>query len=120
MFKQFDHEGGIRTPMIAHWPAGIKSPGRLVPAVSHLVDIVPTILEVTQNHEPQNHEPQNLTTTEPIIPQDGKSLAAAFTGNLEHDRTLFFDHARGSALRHGTWKIVREKKKCTVLSTRTV
>ena len=116
MFKQFDHEGGIRTPMIAHWPAGIKSPGRLVPAVSHLVDIVPTILEVTQNHESQNHESQNhespnLPTTEPIIPQDGKSLAAAFTGNLEHDRTLFFDHARGSALRHGNWKIVREKKK---------
>ena len=106
MFKQFDHEGGIRTPMIAHWPAGIESPGRLVPAVSHLVDIVPTILEVTQKNETRDRN-----TTKPIIPQDGKSLAAAFDGELEHERTLFFDHARGSALRHGNWKIVRERKK---------
>ena len=106
MFKQFDHEGGIRTPMIAHWPAGIESPGRLVPAVSHLVDIVPTILEVTQKNETRDRN-----TTKPIIPQDGKSLAAAFDGKLEHERTLFFDHARGSALRHGNWKIVRERKK---------
>jgi arylsulfatase A-like enzyme len=106
MFKQFDHEGGIRTPMIAHWPAGIESPGRLVPAVSHLVDIVPTILEVTQKNETRN---QN--TTKPIIPQDGKSLAAAFSGKLEHERTLFFNHAHGSALRHGHWKIVRERRK---------
>ncbi|MGI9442009.1 MAG: arylsulfatase [Rubripirellula sp.] len=106
MFKQFDHEGGIRTPMIAHWPAGIESPGRLVPAVSHLVDIVPTILEVTQKNENRDRN-----TTKPIIPQDGKSLAAAFAGKLEHERTLFFDHARGSALRHGNWKIVRERKK---------
>lgn len=106
MFKQFDHEGGIRTPMIAHWPAGIEYPGRLVPAVSHLVDIVPTILEVTQKNETRN---QN--TTKPIIPQDGKSLAAAFSGKLEHERTLFFNHAHGSALRHGHWKIVRERRK---------
>ena len=106
MFKQFDHEGGIRTPMIAHWPAGIESPGRLVPAVSHLVDILPTILEVSRKHEDQEQ-----TTATPVIPQDGKSLARAFTGKLEHERTLFFHHARGSALRHGHWKLVRERKR---------
>jgi arylsulfatase len=105
MFKQFDHEGGIRTPMIAHWPAGIKSPGRLIPAVSHLVDIMPTVLEVTQGDKDQDRK---LKAAE--IPQDGTSLAAAFTGPLEHERTLFFHHARGSALRHGPWKIVRERK----------
>lgn len=106
MFKQFDHEGGIRTPMIAHWPAGIEAPGRLVPAVAHLVDIMPTILDVTDRREIRHQ-----TTNKPHIPLDGKSLAPAFDGKLEHERTLFFDHARGSALRHGDWKIVREKKK---------
>ena len=29
-FKQFDHEGGIRTSMIAHWPRGIERTGGLV------------------------------------------------------------------------------------------
>ncbi|MDB4338506.1 arylsulfatase [Rubripirellula sp.] len=106
MFKQFDHEGGIRTPMIAHWPAGIESPGRLVSAVSHLVDIAPTIQEVTHTGEDPNESKEQT-----VIPQDGKSLAAAFTGKLEHERTLFFQHARGSALRHRHWKIVREQKK---------
>ena len=91
--------------MIAHWPAGIKSPGRLIPAVSHLVDIMPTVLEVTHGDEDQDRK---LKAAE--IPQDGTSLAAAFTGPLEHERTLFFHHARGSALRHGPWKIVRERK----------
>ena len=106
MFKQFDHEGGIRTPMIAHWPDGIETPGRLVPAVSHLVDIMPTVLEVTHGDVSQQQP-----NSKPAIPWDGTSLAKAFTGKLEHERTLFFQHARGSALRHGNWKIVREQKK---------
>jgi arylsulfatase len=108
MFKQFDHEGGIRTPMIAHWPEGIKDTGRLVPTVSHLIDIMPTVLEVTGS--PVAAE-QKGTSTPPSIPRDGMSLASAFTGNLELNRTLFFDHARGSALRHGHWKIVRQSRK---------
>ena len=109
MFKQFDHEGGIRTPMIAHWPKGIQDTGRLVPTVSHLVDIMPTVLEVTGTSTTQ--EQAKAPAIGSVIPCDGQSLAAAFNGQLDRNRTLFFNHARGSALRHGVWKIVKESKK---------
>jgi len=98
-FKQFDHEGGIRTSMIAHWPQGIEREGALVRGVSHLVDIMPTVLEVTKT--PAADQP---------IKMDGESFAAAF-GREDHPgrQSMFFDHARGRALRHGDWKIVAQK-----------
>ena len=45
--QQYDHEGGIHTPMIAHWPNGIKGKGTTSSTLSHLVDLMPTILEAT-------------------------------------------------------------------------
>ena len=105
LFKQFDHEGGIRTPMIAHWPAGIKKPGRLVPAVAHLVDILPSVLEVADLDMPKQIEDK------PQVQLDGQSFAPAFDGNdIAGRETLFFHHARGKALRKGDWKIVAREK----------
>ncbi len=99
-FKQFDHEGGIRTPMIACWPQGITNQGALVRGVSHLVDIMPTILAVT-----------DTTAAKQRIKMDGQSFAGAFSGDVYAGRhSMFFDHARGRAMRHGDWKIVAEKK----------
>jgi arylsulfatase len=99
-FKQFDHEGGIRTSMIAHWPRGIERTGRLVKGVSHLVDIMPTVLEVTNSS----------VETSLQIEMDGESFSDAF-GKEDHNgrEMTFFDHARGRALRQGDWKIVATK-----------
>lgn len=105
LFKQFDHEGGIRTPMIAHWPEGISQPGRLVKSVSHLIDIMPTILEVTETSVPETsdgHRP---------IGMDGHSLASGFQGPDPQDHLfLYFEHAQGRALRSGSWKLVAERE----------
>ncbi|MEK6237658.1 MAG: arylsulfatase [Planctomycetales bacterium] len=108
LFKQYDHEGGIRTPMIAHWPDGIAtaSKGKLVPAVSHLTDVMPTVLQATGA--------KTLPTDDdkPRIPADGRSLVPTFSGKEHLGReTLFFHHAKGRALRHGEWKIVAENKR---------
>ena len=104
MFKQFDHEGGIRTPMIAHWPDGIADRGTLVRSVSHLIDIMPTVLEVCQAKAPDTI---NGATA---IPTDGHSLAAAFRGKKVPDhKMLFFHHNKGRALRVGQWKLVSAK-----------
>jgi len=106
MFKQFDHEGGVRTPMIAHWPRGIASKGRLVPTVSHLIDIMPTVLEVTRAGQPRSEREER------VIKMDGHSLASTFRGQpMAGHETLFFHHAKGRALRHGQWKIVSQNKK---------
>ncbi len=105
-FKQYDHEGGIRTPMIAHWPQGIADQGKLVPTLSHLIDIMPTVLDVTDAKLPEDVGDKSP------IKMDGRSLAAIFKGQqvIAHE-TLFFDHAKGRALRHGNWKLVAENKK---------
>ena len=106
MFKQYDHEGGIRTPMIAHWPRGIKNSGTLVQGVSHLVDILPTVMEVTETKVPTELRGKQT------IGRDGLSLAAAFRDEaLPDTRTLFFSHAKGRALRHGKWKLVSRDRK---------
>jgi arylsulfatase A-like enzyme len=106
MFKQYDHEGGIRTPMIAHWPKGIRDKGKLVTTVSHLIDIMPTVLEVCDVEAPKT-----LNSKETIT-RDGRSLAKAFLGKKVADHeTLFFHHAKGRALRHGNWKLVSLGKK---------
>ncbi|MFP6766240.1 MAG: arylsulfatase [Planctomycetaceae bacterium] len=105
MFKQFDHEGGIRTPMIAHWPQGISNAGQQVPAVSHLIDIMPTVLDITGTSVPDFPDGKK-----PVM-MDGHSLSGAFEGrNIPGHETLFFHHARGRALRHGNWKIVTQGK----------
>jgi len=101
MFKQFDHEGGIRTPMIAHWPEGIQDRGTLVRSVSHLIDIMPTVLEVCQAEAAET-----INGKQAVVP-DGHSLADAFQGRKVDDHgTLFFHHAKGRALRQGNWKVV--------------
>lgn len=104
-YKQFDHEGGIRTPMIAHWPSGISGKGRLVGAVSHLIDIMPTVLAVAGARLPEEFQGH------PAIAMDGASLAPSFRGeDLPGHQTLFFHHASGRAIRHGQWKLVAQKQ----------
>ena len=44
LYKQNQHEGGIASPLIVHWPAGMKAKGNLRHAPSHLIDIAPTCL----------------------------------------------------------------------------
>src|SRR4029079_9642611 len=47
-YKHFTHEGGISTPFIAHWPAGIPADrnGKLEPQPGHVVDLMPTVVDV--------------------------------------------------------------------------
>ena len=102
LFKQYDHEGGIHTPMIAHWPQGIEGQGRISKSLSHLVDLMPTILDAAQV------DPPNNSGGKPRIPWNGHSLLPVLKGKkqIDHER-LFFSHAKGRALRKGNWKLVR-------------
>ena len=44
-FKMMTHGGGVRDPMIVHWPARIRQGGGVSEQFCHCTDIVPTVLE---------------------------------------------------------------------------
>ena len=99
--KSWVHEGGIATPWIVHWPAGIRSRGALRHTPCHLVDIVPTLLDVAGlQRDPAWRGPHRP-------PLAGVSLAPALRRDVEVSREcIFFRHIGHRALRMGRWKLV--------------
>ena len=107
MYKRNQHEGGISTPLIAHWPAGIARPGRLDDAPGHLVDILPTCFELAGVTYPDTFNGKA------VGPARGLSLAPLLAGKeREPHKELFFlfGDKQHTALRMGDWKIVSHSK----------
>ncbi|MEM8954072.1 MAG: arylsulfatase [Verrucomicrobiota bacterium] len=102
--KAKSHEGGINTPMIAHWPAGISGRGEICREVCHLIDFLPTFMEMGGANYPGE-----ATGGEGILEIDGISLVPVFSGgSLERTGPLFFEFGGGKAVRDGKWKLVRQ------------
>ena len=100
-FKHFTHEGGIATPLIAHWPNGISSRGERRHQPGHVIDILPTCLEVAGTRAPAKRDGR------PSIPPQGRSLVAAFRDEPGDDRLLFWEHEGNAAVSRGDMKLVR-------------
>jgi arylsulfatase A-like enzyme len=99
--KIFTHEGGIATPLIVHWPAGFAARGELRHTPGHLVDIVPTLLELTAVTAPTS------ANGEARPPLSGRSLMPALTQDVRIERDgLWWHHQGNRAFRVGDWKIV--------------
>ena len=102
--KTWVHEGGISTPLIASWPAGIAAHGELRHTPGHVVDIVPTILELAGTHKPADWKGQ------PMPPAPGKSLVAALKSDITIERpSLWWLHEENKAIRVGDFKLVAAK-----------
>lgn len=101
-FKQFGHEGGARTHFIVHWPEKIKK-GFITPQPGHVVDIFPTILDITGVEFPDRY---NDTTT---IPLHGRSLLPVLEGKTREEPEFFISGFtdRFRMFRSGDWKIVK-------------
>ena len=99
-YKMWVHEGGIATPLIVHWPAGIKGKGveRQVPG--QLMDIMATCVDVADATYPA------MRNGKPIYPMQGISLAPSFDNDIHPDRYLFWEHQFNKAIRKGQWKLV--------------
>lgn len=99
--KTWVHEGGISTPLIVHWPQGISARGELRHTPAHVIDIVPTLLELAGIPKPETWE------GEPIPTAPGHSLVPAFASDAKIDRhSLWWLHEGNRAIRMGDWKLV--------------
>jgi arylsulfatase len=100
--KTWVHEGGISTPLVVHWPRGIAARNELRHAPAHVIDVVPTVLELAGLRPPE------LAAGQPPLP--GKSLVAAFGRDAEIPREcLWWLHEGNRAVRVGDWKLVAAK-----------
>ncbi|MBL9169068.1 MAG: arylsulfatase [Verrucomicrobiales bacterium] len=102
-YKHWTHEGGISTPLIAHWPRVIRGSnrGRLRSDPGQLIDIMATCLDVGGASYPKSYAGNALKSLE------GVSLRPAFTGrSLHRARPLVWEHEGNRALREGRWKLV--------------
>ena len=101
-YKQNQFEGGISSPAVMHWPAGLKQKaGSVIDTPAHLVDVLPTIAEITGAQVPTTFPDREPT------PLAGISLAPIFAGKELAARPpihLLFSSDRG--LRDGEWKLV--------------
>ena len=97
-YKQTQHEGGISSPFIAHWPGKIKNPGSLNTELSHLIDVMATCIEVADTKYPKKKG---------LNPLQGKSLLPVFKGkNRKGHDELWFSFGNCRAMREGDWKLV--------------
>ncbi len=100
-YKRLTHEGGIATPFIAHWPAGIKEPDRWYRESAMLIDVMPTMLELTGAEYHRQNQGRAIT------PLTGVSLTPAFSGqSLNRAGALYFEHENNAAVIAGDWKLV--------------
>jgi len=105
-YKHWVHEGGISTPLIAHWPKGIPRElnSSFIKDPSHLIDIMATCVDVAQTTYPATR------AGSPIKPLQGISLKPALTGGkLDRNEPIFWEHESNRAVRDGKWKLVAKE-----------
>ncbi|MEZ5940711.1 MAG: arylsulfatase [Planctomycetaceae bacterium] len=103
-YKQNQHEGGISTPLIAHWPKGIAKPGDITSQPGHLVDFMPTFLELAGGTYPETF------ADHPVGKARGLSLVPILKGEQrQQPEAIFFTfYGKNNALRAGEWKLVNK------------
>ena len=103
--KTTSHEGGVNTPMIAHWPKGIKSKSGWSREPAHLVDIMSTLIELSGG------EYKDEFNGNKSLPLQGVSLIPTFTeGKLAPRKTsIGYNFGMGKGVRTERWKLVSFK-----------
>ena len=95
-YKTWVHEGGIASPLIVHWPRGLKKrAGTMINEPAHVIDIMPTIISIVSGQSD--------------LIQDGVDLLPAINGQALPARLLFFEHEGYRAVRSASWKLVAKQ-----------
>lgn len=94
LYKHFNHEGGIASPGIVHWPAGLNvEPGSIRHEPAHIIDLLPTAVAVAE------------AKYDGKLSLPGRNLIHQLENDSD-ERTLFFEHQGNRAVRAGRWKLV--------------
>ena len=96
LYKHWVHEGGVATPLIVRWPSEIKRKNTITHEAGHLIDIMPTCVDVSGARYP----------SAPIQPMEGKSLLPVLHGKALGDRKIYWEHEGNRAALDGRWKLV--------------
>jgi arylsulfatase len=100
LYKNWVHEGGISSPLIARWPGKIK-PGGITHETGHLIDLMSTCVDLSGAKYPAERNGSA------VIPMEGVSLKPAFLGGKLNRRSpIFWEHEGNRAIREGRWKLV--------------
>ncbi|WP_426295440.1 arylsulfatase [Dyadobacter endophyticus] len=105
-YKHHTHEGGISSPGIISWPAGIPAAriGKFERQPAHIIDIMATVADLGNAKYPTTYAGNT------IQPLEGASLKPAFTGKpINRKNPIFWEHEGNRAVRDGKWKLVAEK-----------
>ena len=94
-YKHWVHEGGISTPLIAHWPKGIAARGELRHEAGHLIDIMATCVALSNAKYPAE-----------ATPLEGLSLAPVFANKPLARDAIYWEHEGNRAVRQKQWKLV--------------
>lgn len=106
LYKSMEHEGGLLTPLIAHWPAGLSQKGWITHEPAHMVDFMATCLDLAGADYPK------MLVGESVLPLVGESFLPQLQGQkADADRLLFWEHQGNKAVRQGDWKLVKRHKK---------
>ena len=99
-YKHWVHEGGISTPLVAHWPAGLQAKNELRTQPCHLIDIATTLYELAGADYPK--------AATPLV---GVSLTGAFAGKPIDREAIYWEHEGNRAVRAGDLKLVAKFNK---------
>ena len=100
-YKHYTMEGGISTPLIVHWPAGISAKGELRKQPGHIIDIMPTCVELAGATYPKEFKGKEIPAME------GRSLVGSFSNQPISRDAIYWEHDGNGAIRVGDMKLVR-------------
>lgn len=105
LYKHFTHQGGISTPLVVHWPEGVEGGGRFVREPAHVMDVMPTLVELCGAEYPQTRHDKV------VQPMEGVSLAPLLkSGASLPPRSLCYQHEGARAIHKAPWKLVWGKR----------
>jgi arylsulfatase len=100
LWKRFAWLGGVRTPLVVHWPRGLLARGEVRGQFCHAIDLFPTVLDCVGVAAPASVDG---IAQQPI---DGASLRATFADEAAPDprKTQYFEMLGSRSIFHDGWK----------------